>query len=233
VSIGVALRVKKGLPLSGGQGGSAASAIAGAAAVNALLGAPLSEIDLLRCALVAEERVAGRHLDNLAPCLMGGIILVRSVEPPHIVRLPVPASLRVVLVQPDMQLRTADARAVLPQSVPRATVIAQTAAVAAMVAAFSSGDLSQLRGAIDDQIAEPARVPLLPGFVDAKHAALHAGALGCSIAGGGPSAFAFTDGDADAERVLHAMITAYREAGLSAAGRVAEIDRRGVVVDTA
>lgn len=231
-SLGVALVVEKGLPLSGGQGGSAASAIAGAAAVNALLGSPLDNIGVLQAALVAEERVAGRHLDNLAPCLFGGIVLVRSVDPPHIVRLPTPHRLRVVIVHPEMQLRTADARAVLPQSIPRATVIAQTAAVAAMVAAFSSGDLSQLRGAVDDHIAEPARAPLLPGFAAAKIAALHAGALGCSIAGGGPSSFAFADGDDVAEQVMVAMRTAYRAAGMNASARVAHIDDAGTRVET-
>src|SRR3954463_1922482 len=138
--VGVAIRLDKGLPLAGGQGGSAASAIAGAVAVNALLGAPLEWPDLLRAALVAEERVAGRHLDNLAPCLLGGIVLVRSVEPPDVDRLPTPKTLRVVIVHPDMQLPPADARAVLPHSVPRAIVVAQLASVAAMVSAFAGGD---------------------------------------------------------------------------------------------
>jgi homoserine kinase len=231
-SVGIALHVEKGLPLSGGQGGSAASAIAGAAAVNALLGAPLDANDVLRAALVAEERVAGRHLDNLAPCLLGGVILVRSVEPPDVVRLPTPTSLRVVIVHPDMQLRTADARAVLPDAVPRGVVVAQLASVAAMVAAFSTGDIARLRDAVEDHIAEPARASLLPGFLDAKAAALRAGALGCSIAGGGPSSFAFTDGRAVAERVLSAMVSAYRAAGMNAAARVAQIDDVGVRVTT-
>jgi homoserine kinase len=231
-SLGIVLAIEKGLPLSGGQGGSAASAIAGAAAVNALLGAPLDANDVLRSALVAEERVAGRHLDNLAPCLLGGIILVRRVEPPDVVRLPTPKTLRVVIVHPDMQLRTADARAVLPQSVPRAIVVAQLASVAAMVSAFSTGDLTQLRGAVEDHIAEPARAALLPGFLEAKAAAMDAGALGCSIAGGGPSSFAFTDGDTIAERVMTAMVAAYRASGMNAAARVARIDDAGTRVET-
>src|SRR5215831_4553963 len=94
---GLALRVEKGLPLSGGQGGSAASAIAGAVAANAMLGAPLDANELLNAALVAEERVAGRHLDNLAPALTGGIVLVRSIDPVAMVRFAAPSSLRVVI----------------------------------------------------------------------------------------------------------------------------------------
>ena len=230
-TVGVALRVEKNLPLSGGQGGSAASAIAGAVAVNALLGSPLDKNELLLAALVAEERVAGRHLDNLAPALLGGIVLIRSLEPLVLIHLPVPPTLRIVLVHPAMQLRTADARAVLPATVDRATAMAQSSAVAAMVAAFCTGDLSLLRGAIDDRIAEPARVPLLPGFADAKQAALAAGALGCSIAGGGPSSFAMVDGDTAAESVLAAMLGAYHAAGMGATGRVEQIDERGARID--
>src|SRR6185503_7567880 len=97
--VGIALRLEKNLPLSGGQGGSAASAVGGAMAANALLNYPLDYRDLLRCALVAEERVAGRHIDNLAPALFGGIILVRSIEPMHIEQLPVPDRMRLVVIR--------------------------------------------------------------------------------------------------------------------------------------
>lgn len=230
-SIGLALRLEKGLPLAGGQGGSAASAIAGAVATNALLGSPLHSDDLLKAALVSEERLAGRHLDNLAPCLLGGVILVRSIDPLDVVRLPVPRGLRVVLVHPEMQLRTADARAVLPATLDRGVALAQASAVAAMVAAFALEDLSRLRNAVTDFIAEPARAPLLPGFAAAKTAALDAGALGCSISGGGPSSFALTDGDAAAERVRDAMLAAYEANGIHATARIAEIDDRGARVE--
>jgi homoserine kinase len=226
-STGLALRVEKGLPLSGGQGGSAASAIAGAVAANAMLGAPLDANELLNAALVAEERVAGRHLDNLAPALIGGIVLVRSIDPLAMVRFAAPPSLRIVIVHPAMRLRTAEARAVLPATVDRGTSMAQAAAVATMVAAFATGDLALLRGAIVDRIAEPARTALLPGFSRAKDAALRSGALGASIAGGGPSAFAMTDGDDIAARVLNAMLSAYEASGIRATGRIARVDERG------
>jgi homoserine kinase len=224
---GVAIRVTKGLPLSGGQGGSAASAVAGAVATNALLGNPLSQLEVLAAAYAAERTVSGRHIDNVAPALFGGILLIRSVEPILFERLPVPPALRIVLVHPAMQLRTAEARAVLPRSVDLAVALAQAGAVAAMVAALCTGNLARLRGAVDDRIAEPARAPLLPGFDAAKRAALDAGALGCSISGAGPSSFALCDGNDTAEGVCDAMVTAYRSAGIPASGRVAEVDQRG------
>ena len=231
--LGVVLRVTKGLPLAGGQGGSAASAVAGALATNSLLGNPLDRRDVLLAALVAEEQLAGRHIDNLAPALFGGIVLIRSIDPLDIIQLPVPANLRVVIAHPQMELRTTDARAVLPATVALAVAIGQAAAVARMVAAFCSSNLSLLRGAIDDRIAEPARAPLLPGFAAAKAAALSAGALGSSISGGGPSAFALVDGDQPASDVMSAMLAAYEASGVAATGRVAQIDERGARIEEA
>lgn len=228
---GIVLRLTKGLPLAGGQGGSAASAAAGAVAANALLGEPLGPDDLLHAALEAEERLAGRHIDNLAPALFGGALLIRSVDPLRYESLPVPDALRIALVHPEMRLRTADARAVLPRTIDRAAALAQAAAVASIVAAFFTSDLSKLRGAIDDRIAEPARAALLPGFHDAKRAALDAGALGCSISGGGPSAFALCESDDCAERVMRAMVDAYDGCGVRAQGRVARIDTAGTRIE--
>ncbi len=228
---GVRLRAHKGLPLAGGQGGSAASAVAGAVATNALLGNPLDRTEVLYAALVAEEQLAGRHIDNLAPALFGGVLLIRSITPLRFDVLPSPPQLRIVLVHPAMQLRTADARAVLPTSIDRATALAQATAVAAMTAAFCLSDLDILRDAVDDRIAEPARAKLLPGFLDAKRAALDAGALGCSISGGGPSAFALTDSDRVAELVLREMLEAYERVGMNATGRIAQIDTYGARIE--
>ena len=107
-AMGLTLRVRKRLPLSGGQGGSAASAVAGAGAANAMLEEPLDGMQLLEAALEAETRVAGRHLDNIAASLMGGLVLVRSLDPVDAMSLPVPPDLPLVLVQPHMSFRTAD-----------------------------------------------------------------------------------------------------------------------------
>jgi homoserine kinase len=231
---GIGLTVTKGLPLSGGQGGSAASAVAGAVAVNALLGGPLDAIALIEACLDAEEAVAGRHADNIAPSLLGGIILIRSMEPLDLVRLPVPRELYVVLARPDQRLRTAEGRAVLPREIPRATALHQAAQVGALVAALALDDYALLGRAIDDRIAEPARAGLLPGFVAAKAAALAAGALGSSISGSGPTAFALARGAAAAERVAAAMRAAYAAEGHASEVRVGAVDRTGarVVADT-
>jgi homoserine kinase len=231
---GIALSVTKGLPLSGGQGGSAASAVAGAVAVNALLGAPLGAAALIDACLAAEAAVAGRHADNIAPSLLGGIVLIRALEPLDLVRLPVPEELYVVLARPDQRMRTAEARAVLPNEVSRAVALHQAAQVAAMVAALALGDYALLGRAVDDRIAEPARAGLLPGFAEAKAAALAAGALGSSISGSGPTAFALARGREAAERVGAAMRDAYAASGRAAEVLVGRVDRAGarIVEDT-
>jgi homoserine kinase len=224
---GIALAVRKGLPLSGGQGGSAASAVAGAVAANALLGTPLDQAGLLHACLEAEETVAGRHLDNIAASLLGGIVLIRCMHPPELVRLPVPDELVVVLVRPEQQMRTADGRAVLPRQLPLEVALHQAAQVGALVAALAAADYELLGRAIDDRIAEPARAGLLPGFAEARAAALSAGALGSSISGSGPTAFALARGRAAGERAAAAMVAAYAAAGLASEARVAPVDRVG------
>jgi len=229
-SVGFTLDVEKGLPISGGQGGSAASAVAAAVAVNSLLGSPLGKAELLEPCLEAEEAVAGRHADNVAAALFGGVVLIRSLEPLDVVRLPYPKELRVILAHPSQRLRTETARACLPRSVDLAVAVAQAAAVGSLVAALASSDWDLLRRSIEDRIAEPARAPLLPGFAEAKSAALEAGALGCSISGSGPSAFAFSDGDAAARRIGKAMVRAYRSQGVEATVRVGAVDGLGARV---
>jgi homoserine kinase len=224
---GIALTVRKGLPLAGGQGGSAASAVASAVAVNALLGQPLDRLMLVSACLTAEESVSGRHADNIAPSLFGGIVLIRSLEPLDLVALPVPEELCVVLVHPDQRLRTQEARSVLPAEVSRSVAVHQAAQVGALIAALATGDYALLGRAIDDRIAEPVRAGLLPGFREAKAAALEAGALGSSISGSGPSAFALVRGPAIGQRVGQAMAAAYAACGQPTQVRVAQIDRQG------
>ena len=228
--VGVELRVEKGLPISGGQGGSAASAAAAAVAVDALLDAALEPYDLLEACLTAEEAVAGRHADNAAPALLGGFVIVRAIDPADIVRLPTPDDLRIVIAHPAYEMRTAEARSVLPAQVTRAVAVAQAANAAATVAALAAADYDLLRRSLVDLIAEPVRAPLLPGFREARDAALDAGAAGSSISGSGPTVFALARGDASGTTVAAAMYAAYEKLGIECAVRVARVDREGARV---
>lgn len=227
--IGVRLRIVKCLPLAGGQGGSAASAVAAAVATNRLLGDPLDVAALIECAVDAEAVVSGRHADNVAAQLLGGVVLVRSIDPIDVVQLASPAELRIVLVHPDQQLRTADARAALPQFIARSMVVRQLGNVAAVVAALESDDLAMLGRAMDDQIAEPARAELLPGFAEARVAAMEAGALGGSISGAGPTSFWLAGDDVSARRVIDAVRASYAALGIACTARTARIAQAGAL----
>jgi homoserine kinase len=206
--------------------------VAGAAAVNALIGSPLARDEILEAALYSETQLAGRHLDNIAPSYMGGIVLIRSLDPIDVLAIAVPPALHIVLACPEQQLRTAEARAVLPVEVSLNVALHQAAHIAGIVAALQAGDLAFLGRCIDDRIAEPARAPLLPGFAKAKQAALAAGALGVSISGAGPTAFALCSSAEDGARVATVMCEAYRNAGLSCTARVTRPDLNGTIVET-
>jgi homoserine kinase len=208
-SRGVALRVRKRLPLSSGLGGSAASAVAAVVAVDALLGARTPLDTLLACAFEGERDGAGSaHADNIAPCLYGGFVLVRRPEPPDIIRLPVPDGLTAVVVHPDLEIETARARALLGTTVPLRDAIRQWANLGALVDALHRADFSQLSRSLEDTIAEPRRAVLVPGLSAIKDAAAEAGALGCSLSGSGPSVFALCHGTDVAARVAAAMTAA-------------------------
>lgn len=231
VGRGVALSVRKGLPLSAGQGGSGASAVAAAVAVNQLIvqdgGDTLDNMGLLETSLVAESQVAGRHLDNLAASLLGGVICVLGIDPPDVSNVPVNVPLWFALAHPDIRVRTADARAVLPASYSRETLVAQMASVASLVTGLARGDLSLIGRSIVDHVAETPRSALIPGFAAAKLAALEAGALGASLSGSGPTTFGVCASEAEALAVAEAMRWAYAAAGHACSARVATIDFDG------
>ena len=210
---GVALTIRKGLPLSSGLGGSAASAVASVVAVDALLGAHLPLDTLMACAFEGERVGAGSaHGDNIGPSLYGGFVLVRTPNPPDVVRLPVPAGLTAVVVHPDLEIETAMARALLGDTVPLADAIRQWANLGAFVDALHRGDFALMARALEDTIAEPRRAPLVPGLAAIKRAATGAGALGCSLSGSGPSLFALCENAITAKRVAAAMTASVRSA---------------------
>lgn len=212
---GVSLRLEKGLPLASGLGSSAASAAAAAVAVNALFGAPLGLDDLLPACIEAEASVSGRHADNVAPALWGGIVLVIGTDPCAIHPLPVPAGLHLALVTPDVAVPTSHARAVLPARVSMHDMVRQTALVAALVHALHSDDLDLLAELVEqDPIVTPARATLIPGFEQARDAAHSAGALGVLISGSGPTLCALCADAETASAAARAFQSTYDALGL-------------------
>jgi homoserine kinase len=224
---GVVLTIHKGLPLESGIGSSGASAVAAVVAVNELLGRPVGTDVLLACAMAGERAGCGAaHPDNVAPALLGGFVLARHIDPPDMVRLPVPDGLACALLHPRFSVHTGTARALLGDTLPLTAAVRQWANLGALVAALYTSDRALLARALEDVVAEPKRAGLVPGFYAVKQAALDAGALGCSLSGSGPSMFALAPTMAAAAAAGEAMqrtFEAHSEAGsdlfVSAVGR--------------
>jgi homoserine kinase len=228
---GVGIRLKKGLPLSSGLGSSAASSVAAAVAVNALLGEPFKREELLPFTLEGEAAVSGYHADNVAPCLLGGITLTNGTEIHAIRKLPVPSNLYLALVSPDVAVPTVEARAVLPKEVSLATMVHQTGVVAELVDALYRSDIERLAHAMEaDKVVEPARAHLMPYLHEVRFAAKRAGALGMVISGAGPTLCAICDASTVAKRVVEAMKAIYDDAGIVSRIRYGQVWQDGAQV---
>ena len=230
--IGVRLWVHKKMPLASGLGSSAASSVAGAVVVNELCDGGLSRRALVDCAMEGERAASGTaHADNVAPSLLGGIVLIRSYDPLDLVSLPVPSGLRIVVIHPHTHVQTAMARQLVAERrFEISQVVANLGNVAAFVSALHSGDLDLLGRSIHDTLVEPIRAPLVPAFEAVKDAALSAGARGCSISGSGPSIFAFAVNDGQASDIADVMQQAFRQAGLESDRYVGSVNTEGARV---
>jgi homoserine kinase len=224
--------LEKGIPLGSGMGGSAASAAGAILAASRLLEEPLTEPELLRYGMFGEEVATGSyHPDNLAPCLLGGLVLALGRDPLHIVRIPVPPALYCVVVHPRLRVDTRDARGVLPDQVCLQDHVAQSGRLAGVIAGCYSGDLSLIGSSLADIIVEPRRAPLVAGFDQVKAAAIGAGALGCSLSGSGPSVFAWCVGGAAGELVRDRMVEAFAAGGVQARGWVSPVNAPGARIE--
>ncbi|HLF67148.1 MAG TPA: homoserine kinase, partial [Gammaproteobacteria bacterium] len=227
LNMGFSLRIKKGIPLGSGMGGSAASAVAALVALNAFLSEPLSKEELISYALYGEQVATGQqHPDNVVPCLYGGLTLTRSMSPIDVIQLPIPP-VYCVLVHPSYRIDTKDARAALAPNLPLTEFVRQSANLAAFVAALYQHDLPMLQKSLTDVLIEPRRAKLLPGFYAVKRAALTAGAMACSFSGSGPTLFALIDALDKAETVIKQMREAFRQHGLETISFCSAISNQG------
>jgi homoserine kinase len=227
---GFEIEIDKGIPLASGMGGSAASAVAAVVAANALLEEPVPRLQLLKFAMEGEIIASGSaHIDNIAPCLIGGLVLTVGIDHPRVKQIPVPTSLRCVLVHPHMFLGTREARAVLKTDVTRSDFVWQTANLAGFISGCYSNDLDMIRDSFNDVIIEPQRQTLIPGFKDVQRGAKSAGALGCSISGAGPTIFAWAEIQ-HAEAVRGAMVAAFTRNGLESDSWISSLEAYGARV---
>ena len=228
--LGFNLKVHKNIKPGSGLGSSAASAAGVVVAANHLLGNVFSNEDLVRFAMNGEKLAGGvKHADNVAPCIYGGITLVRSIFPLDVIPLNVP-DLFITIVHPQIEVRTSDSRQILRKEVQLKDAIRQWGNIGGLITGFMKNDFDLIGRSLEDVIIEPVRSILIPGFQDIKLKCKEAGALGGGIAGSGPSVFMMSKEEATATVVEKIMKEVYQEIGVDYKTYVTKINCEGVKI---
>jgi homoserine kinase len=229
--IGISIKLFKKMPFGSGLGSSSASAVAGLVAVNELMGNPLSRLQLLPFAMEGERLACGNaHADNVAPALLGGMVLIRSYKPLDVISLPVPEGLSCALVYPHVEIPTMAARQIIRTNIPMVNAITQWGNVGGMVAGLFKNDLDLIGRSMEDVIIEPVRKMLIPHFDEMKKMALEQNALGFGISGSGPTVFALCSDVGIAENVIRVLEDKLRGHGLGSTCYVSRINIQGACV---
>jgi len=229
--IGFEVKINKLIKPGSGVGSSAASSAGAVVGANYLLGNPFTKDDLVRFAMNGEKVASGvKHADNIAPCIHGGVTLVRSIFPLEVIALPSP-TLFVTIVHPQIEVRTADARSILKQNVKLKDAIKQWGNIAGLVAGLMKSDYDLIGRSLEDVIIEPVRSILIPGFDDLKKACKAVGALGGGISGSGPSIFFLSKEKETALAVENEMKKLYEGLGLAHHTYVTTINQVGVEIE--
>jgi homoserine kinase len=228
---GIELTIHKGFSPGSGLGSSAASAAGAAFGANQLLGNPFSELELTKFAMFGEEVACGTPIaDNVAAAIYGGFVLVRSYNPLEIIKLPVPSELRVVAIHPQIEVRTKDARDVLPTKIALKDAVTQWANVGGLISGLYTDNYNLISNSLVDIIVEPVRKGLIPFFDDIKNSALKAGALGAGISGSGPTIFALCKGDEIAEKVYKSIEESYKNTGIDFEMFISKVNPEGIKI---
>jgi homoserine kinase len=228
---GFEIEIYKNIKSGSGIGSSAASAAGAVFGINELLERPFSRKELVQFAMQGEVLASGSpHADNVAPCLLGGFTLVRSSNPLDIIRIESPSELFATVIHPNIELKTADMRAVLQPMVTLKSAIAQWGNVGALVSGLYTSDYELIGRSLEDEIVEPLRGKFIPYFNEIKKVALENGALGSGISGSGPSIFALSKGKEVADKIANAMKICYLKTNIEFDIHVCKINSQGIKV---
>lgn len=228
IDFGFEVEITKNIMPGSGIGSSAASACGAVVAANRLLDDRFTKLQLVELAMAGEALASGsRHADNLAPCIYGGFTLVRSTDPLDIVEIDFPP-LFATVIHPQIEIKTSEARALLPKEVPLKSAIRNWSNLGSLVAALAKGDYGLISRSLDDTIVEPVRKSLIPRFDEVKVASLDAGALGGGISGSGPSIFMLSETAEIAKNVEVAMNENYTATGIDFNIYVSQIHVEGL-----
>ncbi|TDE52645.1 homoserine kinase [Flavobacterium sp. GT3P67] len=228
---GFEIEIYKHIKAGSGIGSSAASSAGAVFGINELLGRPFTRKELVQFAMQGEKLASGNaHADNVAPALLGGFTLVRSYNPLDIIKIESPSELYATVVHPQIELKTSDARSVLKQNVSLKSAIMQWGNVGGLIAGLYTKDYELIGRSLHDEIVEPLRSVLIPGFDLIKQTALENGALGSGISGSGPSIFALSKGKETADKIAKAMSAVYEEMNLPYEIHVSKVNDEGIKI---
>lgn len=231
LDFGFEIEIYKNIKPGSGIGSSAASAAGSVYAINELLGQPFSRTELTKFAMKGEAFASkAEHADNLAPAIFGGFTLVKSLEPLEILELPTPHNLFATIIHPQIEIKTADARAILPKQIPLEKAIAQWANLGSLIHALHTNNYELLKRSLHDTVVEPYRSQLIPHFNDVKKAAFNAGSLGSGISGSGPSIFVLSEGLKTAKNVENEIRKVYETTNIQFETYVSRINVEGMRV---
>jgi homoserine kinase len=231
LDFGFEIEIYKNIKAGSGIGSSAASAAGAVFGINELLGRPFTRKELVKFAMQGEKLASGNaHADNVAPCLLGGFTLVRSAKPLDIIKIASPSELYATVVHPQIELKTSDARSVLKQTVSLKSAITQWGNVGGLIAGLYTSDYELIGRSLHDEIIEPVRSMLIPGFDLIKKTAYDNGALGSGISGSGPSIFALSKGKDTAQKIAEAMKSVYDTMLLPYEIHISKINSEGVSI---
>jgi homoserine kinase len=229
LEFGIEMELHKKIKAGSGIGSSAASAAGAVVGINELLGNPFFRQDLISFAMEGEFLASkSYHADNVAPAILGGFTLVRSYEPLEVIKMPSPSELYVTIIHPQIEIKTAEARSILPKEIPLKKAVTQWGNLGGFIAGLYTEDYDLIGRSLVDVVAEPYRKNLIPEFDNVRTASLESGALGFGISGSGPSLFALSRGEETAKKVAQAMKTIYQKSGIDFEVYVSKVSNSGV-----
>lgn len=231
IDFGFEIKINKQIKPGSGIGSSAASAVGSVFGINHLLGSPFSKMKLIEFAMKGEAVASqSEHADNIAPAILGGFTLVRSTHPLEVLQLPTPTDLYAVIVHPQIEIKTAESRALLPKQILLSEAITQWSNVGSMVHALHSSNYELLGQSLKDVIIEPRRSQSIPNFDALKKISLESAALGCTISGSGPSVFSLCRGPKIAVEIQKAQVAFMKETDIEFETHISKINTRGIKI---
>lgn len=226
---GFEIEIYKNIKPGSGIGSSAASAVGSVFGMNELLGKPLNKTQLTQFAMKGEALASKcEHADNLAPAIFGGFTLVKSVAPLEILEIPTPSDLYATIIHPQIEIKTSEARAILPKKIELNHAITQWANFGSLIHGLHTSNYELIKKSLHDVVIEPHRSKLIPHYSEVKNKALKAGALGTGISGSGPSIFSLSKGIETAKNVEDAIKKVYLKTNIKFDTHVSKINTEGI-----